>query len=275
MRKPRLQLALLAFFALLAGCAASGPRSIDVGGRRLWTDLEGSGAPTIVFESGGGNDASAWATIEPAVRRRAGVRTFVYDRAGLGRSEPTPGAYHVDDEAQALQRALDGRGVRGPIVLVAHSYGGFIAELLAASDRRVAGVVLVDANLPAFFDEAEVARLLARYEPQFDALTRAAPDLARVLVPLMRAYPETARRLRGVTFPPSLPTIDLVAERTWVDSADELAAMRRAHAAFVAASPARQARFAAGSGHDVMHDRPDLVIAAVLDMIELERSHRR
>lgn len=39
--------------------------------------------------------------------------------------------------------------------------------------------------------------------------------------------------------------------------------MRRVHAAFVAASPARTAVFAAGSSHDVMHDKPAIVIDAI------------
>jgi pimeloyl-ACP methyl ester carboxylesterase len=257
----------LTLLLLLGGCAASSTRLVDVGGHRIWIQIAGKGEPTVVFESGGGGDASAWADIEPEVRRRIGVRTVVYDRAGLGRSDPTTGPYHIDDEARALQRALDRCGVRGPIVLVAHSYGGFVATLVAANDPRVTGVVLVDANLAGFFDAAEVARLLARFTPEFEALERAKPALARVIIPLLRALPETAERMRAVTYPPSLPTVDIVAEQTWVKSPDEIAAMRRAHAAFVAASPAREVVWADRSGHNVMRDRPDVVIDAVARIV--------
>jgi pimeloyl-ACP methyl ester carboxylesterase len=121
-------------------------------------DIVGEGSPTVVFENGGGDDASVWANIEPQVRRRLGVRTVLYDRAGLGKSDPKPGAYNIEDEKVALKRALDNCGVRGPIVLVAHSYGGFVSKLMAARDPRVAGVVFIDANLPEFFDQAEVGR---------------------------------------------------------------------------------------------------------------------
>jgi pimeloyl-ACP methyl ester carboxylesterase len=255
-------------FLVLAGCEQ---RRVDVGGYRLWTAVAGRGSPTVVFEAGGGDDASVWLHIEPEVRRRLGVRTFRYNRAGLGKSDPSPGPYRIDDEAVALERALDRRGVRGPIVLVAHSYGGFVATLVAASDTRVAGVVLDDANLSGFFDAAQASRLVARYTPQFDALERARPALAHVMVPLMRALPETARRMREMTFPPALPTIDIVAERPWVEAPDEVAAMQRAHASFVAASPAREAVFASGSGHYVMRDRPDLVIDAIARMVQRVR----
>jgi pimeloyl-ACP methyl ester carboxylesterase len=94
---------------------------VDVGGRRLWTSVSGAGSPTIVFEAGGGDDSSVWGALEPEVREGSRVRTFLYDRAGLGRSDPPPaGVYRIDDEAAALARALDARQVSGPGVLLAH-----------------------------------------------------------------------------------------------------------------------------------------------------------
>ena len=99
--------------------------------------MAGRGEPTVVFEAGGGDDSSVWATIEPEVRRNNHVRTFLYDRAGLGKSDPPPaGEYRIHDEAEAFVQALDARRIRGPIVLVAHSYGGFVATLFAAADPR-------------------------------------------------------------------------------------------------------------------------------------------
>ena len=245
---------------------------VDVGGRRLWTSLAGTGAPTVVFEAGGGNDSSVWAAVEPEVRRRNGVRTLVYDRAGLGKSDPPPaGEYRIGDEADALVRALDVLRLLDPIVLVAHSYGGFVAHLVAG-DPRVAGVVLVDANLPAYFDEAVVERLLADHKPHFAELEQQAPELARVMVPLMRAYPETARAVRAVDYPSMLPTIDIVAERSWGRTHEENDALRRVHEEFVAAAPAvREGVLAAGSGHDVMRDRPDVVSDAVARLVERVR----
>jgi pimeloyl-ACP methyl ester carboxylesterase len=240
----------------------------------LWTSVAGAGSPTVVFEAGGGDDSSVWAAIEPDVREQNGVRTLVYDRAGLGRSAPpTAGEYRIEDEAAALVRALDARRLPGPIVLVAHSYGGFVATLVAARDPRVAGVVLVDANLAAFFDDAEVERLLALYTPQFPALEEQAPELAQVLIPLMRAYPETARRLRTVEYPASLPTIDIVAEHSWGATPEQNDSMRRVHAEFVAAAPeTREAVLADGSGHYVMRDRPDVVLEAIALMIARVRA---
>jgi pimeloyl-ACP methyl ester carboxylesterase len=242
-------------------------RKVDVGGYALWMESKGDGTPTVVFESGGGEDSSEWSNIEPVIRERAKVKTVIYDRAGLGKSDPNPRPYRIEDEGTALRRALDQCNIHGPIILVAHSYGGFVTEILASEDKRVKGLVLVDANIPSFFDDQEAAVIKARYEPLADGLKRDNPNVARVLIPVVQAYPATARHMRDVNVPLNLPIIDITAEHTWVDAPDEVQAMRRAHAEFVAASPKRVAIFAEGSGHYVSKDRPELVIDAVLRLI--------
>jgi pimeloyl-ACP methyl ester carboxylesterase len=257
-----------------AAADCSGGRKVDVGGYALWIQSTGQGSPTVVLESGGGEDSSEWSNIEPAIQERAQVRTVVYDRAGLGKSDPNPRPYRIEDEGVALRRALDQCDIHGPILLVAHSYGGFISEILASEDKRVKGLVLVDANIPSFFDDKEAAVIKARYEPLADALKRDKPDVARVLIPVVQAYPATARHMRDVQVPFDLPIIDITAEHTWVDAPDELAAMRRAHSEFVAASPNRVAIFAAGSGHYVSRDRPEIVIDAILHLLSKIREQK-
>jgi pimeloyl-ACP methyl ester carboxylesterase len=157
-------------------------------------------------------------------------------------------------------------------VLVAHSYGGFVATIVAATDPRIAGVVLVDANLADFFDDVQLERLLATYRPQFPALEQTAPELARVMIPVIEAYPATIARVRQVDIPAPTPTVDIVAERTWVETPEEIEAIRRAHREFVAASPHRRAVFAEGSGHHVMLDRPDVVLDAVAQLVATVRA---
>jgi pimeloyl-ACP methyl ester carboxylesterase len=177
--------------AVAADC--SNGQKVDVGGYALWMRSQGQGSPTIVFESGGGEDSSEWSSIEPIIRGRGKVRTVVYDRAGLGNSDVNPRPYRIQDEATALRRALD------------------------------------------------------LHQDQ--------------------AYPATAHHMRDVQVPLNLPLIDITAEHTWVDTPDELAAMRRAHAEFVAASSNRMAIFAKGSGHYISRDQPEIVIDAVLRLV--------
>lgn len=128
---------------------------------------------------------------------------------------------------------------------------------------EIAAMVLVDANIPDFFTAAEVDAILARYRPQYDALRKQAPELAATILPLLEAYPETAAKMRRVRLPARLPVIDIYAEHSWAETAESAAAMRRAHIAFAAAGRRRESVYAAGSSHHVMHDRPDLVLAAI------------
>ncbi|MBS1802354.1 MAG: alpha/beta fold hydrolase [Acidobacteria bacterium] len=242
-------------------------KKVDVGEYALWMRSQGQGTPTVVFESGGGEDSSEWANIEPTVRERGGVRTVVYDRAGLGKSDVNLRPYRIEDEATALRRALDRCSIRGPIILVPHSYGGFISEIVASEDKRVKGLVMVDANIPSFFNDKEASLISSRYTPLAEDLIKTKPKLGRNLLRQDQSYPATARYMRSIQVPLNLPVIDITAEHSWVDSPEELAAMRRAHAEFVAASPNRVATFAKGSGHYISRDQPETVIEAILILV--------
>lgn len=71
--------------------------------------------------------------------------------------------------------------------------------------------------------------------------------------------------MQHVRIPLDLPIIDITAEHTWVDTPDELTAMRRAHSEFVAASPKCEGIFAKGSGHYIFKDQPNVVTDAKIE----------
>jgi len=123
---------------------------IDVGGLGLHLHCEGSGAPTVVFESGLGRDGSEWfasAAAAGSATARA-TRACAYDRAGRGQSDPPVTRPHSNRQmARELFRLLDEAGEQGPFVLVGHSMGGTNARLfLEEHSDSVAGMVLVDAT---------------------------------------------------------------------------------------------------------------------------------
>ncbi|MER6947502.1 alpha/beta hydrolase [Nonomuraea sp. NPDC000554] len=72
-----------------------------------------------------------------------GQATVRFDQRGWGTSQALPGPYHLDQLADDLAHVVE-TSVSGPFVLVGHSMGGKVSQLVAA--RRpagLAGLVLV------------------------------------------------------------------------------------------------------------------------------------
>lgn len=258
---------LFRFLLALTGLALAGCSTITVPGAGdappLWSEMHGTGSPTVIFIHGNGRASSAdWEPVLARMQDRD-IRTLVYDRAGHGQSAILEDPYRIDDEATALIRLMRERDIDGPVVLVAHSYGGAVAQIVADRAANIAGVVFVDALAPGVLSPEVAAGQVAEYAPQFDRLREAAPELAAAVIPRIEAFPATAETLAKLSYPADLPTIVIAAEEgNWSRPADRAHA-RAAIDRFVAGSPMRHEMHAAGSGHQVMRDRSDVVIAAI------------
>lgn len=132
-------------------------------GRRINLHCQGSGSPTVVFESGLSDWSNTWALIQPAVATR--TRACSYDRPGMGASDPSPHPPTPEAVVEDLHRLLAAAGIHGPLVLVGHSLGGFYAKLFAVTHpQQVAGLVLVDPSEERLWPRVR-PRLLARLGP--------------------------------------------------------------------------------------------------------------
>ena len=121
---------------------------IDVGGYRLLLNCTGSGSPTVVLDSGIMDSSQEWKDIQPILATR--TRVCSYDRAGLGRSDPSPHPRTSFWMAQEMHTVLANGNIEGPYVLVGHSFGGLNAIVFAAEHpQETAGVVLVDSINPS------------------------------------------------------------------------------------------------------------------------------
>ena len=125
-------------------------RLVDVGGYKMHIYCTGpanTGNPTVILEGGLGATTSAWAWLQPEVAKTTLVCT--YDRAGMGWSDPMPGAHDAQQIATTLHTLLTNSGIAGPYVLAGWSYGGLYVRVFADQYRNeVGGVVLVDSSHP-------------------------------------------------------------------------------------------------------------------------------
>lgn len=119
-------------------------------GRRLYASIEGPpGAPVILYDAGAyGIYADGWWLKEAL---KADFRVCLYDRAGMGASDPLPAGRtpSADWHAQEMVRLLDAIGADGPIILVGHSMAGIRLHAFATLfPDHVRGLVFVDAVSP-------------------------------------------------------------------------------------------------------------------------------
>lgn len=126
---------------------------VDVGGHKLYLQCVGSGSPTIVWNAGA--QGPGWLdTAQYLMGKLAETsRVCVYDRPGLGWSDPGPyeDVSHWSQAVTDLHTALAKAGEKGPYVMAGHSYGGLLARLFTLMyPKEVAGLVSID---PAHEDE--------------------------------------------------------------------------------------------------------------------------
>jgi pimeloyl-ACP methyl ester carboxylesterase len=116
---------------------------IDIGGFSLYSEIQGEGSPTVIFESGGGDNSSVWQYVQPEIAKI--TRTFVYDRAGLGKSDKSPNPRTSMEQVRELRVLLEKAKVKPPYIFVTNSYGAFISKIYAnLYPEEVSGVVFVD-----------------------------------------------------------------------------------------------------------------------------------
>ena len=153
---PRVRIRARAMWIICAAIAvgvtacAEGPaghdRFVTVAGGQVDVWCDGGRGPTLIFVSAIGGDDS----MEPiAERLRDDAYVCLYDRPGDGETEPPDRPRTAAGDAADLHELLDVIDIPTPVVLVAHSYGGLISLIAAATHPdEIAGMVLVDASHP-------------------------------------------------------------------------------------------------------------------------------
>lgn len=267
-------LSLLAAQRATADSTQVPARLIKCAGHKLAFHITPGSLPAIVLDAGGGNDSSYWNSLVPQLAQRTGSMIITYDRAGMGDSDEVPGPWSPRSATDDLACGLQKLGATHHVILVSHSLAGQIATYLTRRHPEwFSGVVLVDASIPDFYTEDMIAKQKALYAPVIAEVKAAPPSKpGRQLLALSASFVETSRSFHKVTWPARVPAIVIVSEKTPFEAntptADAAAAQwwRDAQAQFARAAGNRRLVVADRSSHDVAHDRPDVIIGAVMDM---------
>jgi hypothetical protein len=143
--------------------------SVAVDGRTVAGQCQGepvAGAPTVVLDSGMGNDRTQLQAIGDALLEQTMVCS--YDRAGYGASDPPASVPRpITDVVEDLHAFLSEGDVPAPYFLIGHSQGG--ANVLLFSDEHpdeVAGFVAMNPGAPCSLFLRTVAEVMSRDELQ-------------------------------------------------------------------------------------------------------------
>lgn len=119
---------------------------VDIGGFRLHLNCIGQGTPTVVMDAGGGAPSIAWGLVPSEIAKF--TRVCIYDRAGLGWSDPNLRASRTSQQSvDELHLLLIKAEINPPYILVGHSLGGVNMRLYASQyPEDVVGLVLVDSS---------------------------------------------------------------------------------------------------------------------------------
>ena len=118
-------------------------KMVSVGDHSLHLKCQGQGEPLVLLESGLSGWSQDWALVQPQLAQHTTVCS--YDRAGYAWSDEAPTARTGLLAVEDLRTLLRNAGLHGPMIVVGHSWGGMLAQLLAQKHPdEVAGLVLVD-----------------------------------------------------------------------------------------------------------------------------------
>ena len=254
---------------------------IDVGGRKLHCCVYGNGSPTVVLVSGFEAPQAYWNSVIPDLAAKTTVVTF--DRAGIGKSEIGDLPTHGEQSAKDLQVLLDRLGVPRPYILVGHSYGGSVVRLFASMyPDDMGGLILEDTqhedvlnelrkilkgkDLEAF-EQLVVDRFSAPENPKTEAdyrnITREQVSKSKPLprIPfVVLTSPDRAKAMRPIF---SNEAIEEIAKLDF--------ALNKKLAALI---PGGRQIIVEGAGHNIHVDKPEALIAPVVEMIKEVREKK-
>lgn len=227
--------------------------------------LGGEHKPTVIFESGLGDDMTSWSSLISQVQEVAQV--FAYNRAGFRGSTSKNNARNGEVIVSELRALLARLGLEPPYVLVGHSLGGAYMELYARTyPQEVAGVVLVDPN------SAKYAARCKRIGLKYCDPPTAMPKWAAWLYPPavegeIKGFSTTHNQINAINTFPNVPLAVLSATNINKRQTEEerlgSELYVKMHKEMAALSTQSQFIACDTCGHYIQKDEPTMVVNAI------------
>ena len=188
----------------LPGLDPAWSRTVDIGGVRMHVlERPARDVPRVTLLAVHGNPTWSYLWRRLLAEAPDDWRVIAVDQIGMGYSDRPGGMRRLADRVADLGRLTDALGVTGPVVTVAHDWGGPVSLGWALAHRDVlAGVVL--ANTAVHQPERAPAPTLirlARSRPLLDAVTRRTPTFLRGTTLMSRDMPADVARAFRAPYP--------------------------------------------------------------------------
>lgn len=174
----------------------------DIGGYKMHLDCRGENLeqPTIILESGAGDNSITWGLVQDELAKHTKVCS--YDRSGFGWSERSGKNHGPKQVADELHTLLQVANVKPPYIMVGHSLGGLYVQTYAAIfPQEINSIVLVE---PTHEDEISryAALLPARIKTEYTFGQKFFIGTAKFLIPF--GIPKLITKSSIETYPQDL-----------------------------------------------------------------------
>ena len=250
---------------------------INVGECHLNFKVIKGGTLTILFESGGGMDSSEWHSLAKTIANKTGATIVTYDRAGFGKSDLPDIPYDMRQETKWLFNGLNKLGIENNLILVGHSYGGWLIRLAVSMyPNKVSGMVFIDPFSSEFVDILGIKYL--DEHPMTGKLpfdTSKPEKLSKIQRAMVRMVGDGLRKkteiMRNTTLPEGIPVRLITAGNSFLPKPEEQNAWRKAHEQLVAKIKGAKLIVAEQSGHMIPFQQPQLIIDKIIEVIQLTK----
>jgi pimeloyl-ACP methyl ester carboxylesterase len=252
----------------------------------------------VILNHGLGDNADSWRSFQSRLSKRA--RVCSWDRPGYGTSDPSDQPLNVTFTVSQLEALLSADGIAPPYIVVGHSYGGFEALMFAhRNPKTTTALVLVDPSFPhqdrlvikadpsygrmyqqMMADRVRISReCLAKMESKSDNCEGPTDQehfkaYIRGRLSVYENWDRSSDQIEVITTLGSMPLYVLTAALNSSDRPPVHKAWHVMHERYAQLSSVGIHRAVPGSGHKIQDDRPDVLVATVMEAIAASRSVR-